>query len=270
MRILLGGFAATALLATAAGAAPIAFAGGTYTQDFDTLIASGTDQAWSNGATLTGWHLFRQPAPGAAITSYSATDGATTTGSFYSFGTGTQTDRALGGIGSGGAYFANPASGAVAGWIAVEIQNITGNLIDSVTVTYDGEQWRDGGNTTPQTMTVEYGFGPSFVTVGTWNPASALNFTSPINSSTAGALNGNLAANRVAGINTTLNNLGWANGTTLWIRFTETNDFGNDHGLAVDNFSFSASVAPIPEPATVALLGLAVVGGLMLRRRVAA
>jgi hypothetical protein len=38
----------------------------------------------------------------------------------------------------------------------------TGAALDSFTVGFDGEQWRDGGNTTAQTMVLEYGFGSAF------------------------------------------------------------------------------------------------------------
>lgn len=88
-----------------------------YTQSFNTLITSGTNQAWTNDSTLPGWFLFNKNL--AAISTYSASDGSSHTGSFYSFGTGTNIDRALGGTASGGAYFGTPASGAPAGWIAV-------------------------------------------------------------------------------------------------------------------------------------------------------
>jgi hypothetical protein len=43
----------------------------------------------------------------------------------------------------------------------------------------------------------------------------------------------------------------WASGFTLWLRWIESNDSGNDHGLAIDNFSFA--VTPVPEPGTLAM-----------------
>ena len=80
-------------------------AGQAYAQNFDSLAATGTGNAWTNDATLPGWTLALQPA-GAAPTTYRAGAGTDNTGSlFYSFGTGTGSDRALGGVGSGGTYF---------------------------------------------------------------------------------------------------------------------------------------------------------------------
>lgn len=239
-------------VANAAGAAVI-YSSGTYSQNFDTLTTSGAT-AWANDSTLPGWSLFVQPAPGSAPPTILAADGSLNTGSFDSFGTGTNTDRALGGTGSGGAYFGSPASGAVAGWWAVDIANNTGSTIDSFTVHFDGEQWRNGGNTTAQTMALQYGFGATFGAVSTWNsPGGTFDFTSPIATATQGGLDGNAAANRTANLGGTISNLTWANGTHLWVRWVENNDTGNDHGMGIDNFSFTGHA--VPEPATLVLGG---------------
>ena len=66
----------------------------------------------------------------------------------YSFGTGTDTDRALGSIGTGNAAIGDLFWG-------VSFQNNTGSTITSLDVTYTGEQWRNsaaGG----QTLTFSY------------------------------------------------------------------------------------------------------------------
>lgn len=237
--------------------------GGTISENFDSLNAGNANSnlTWTNNSTLTGWHLFNFTGGGTPLTTYQSSSGNTTTGSFFSFGVAgvnANSDRALGGIGSGGTYFGSPAAGSVAGWIAVNIVNSTGVTIDSVTMNYDGEQWRNGGNTTQHTMVVEYGFGATFTGVGTWTAAGAsFDFTGPIATATAGALDGNDAPNRVAGLGGTISSLTWNNGDTLWFRFRETNETGNDHGLALDNFSFSGRGTAVPEPGSLALIGLA-------------
>ena len=222
--------------------AAVNFTGTPYVQDFNTLVTSGTSQAWTNDSTLPAWSLFNKTP--AAIATINATDGSSNTGAFVSFGTGTATERALGGVASGGAYFGSPATGAVAGWMAVAIQNNTGATVDTATVGFTGEQWRNGGNATAQTMKAEYGFGATFTGVTTWTPTPAsFDFVSKVNTATASALDGNAAANRTTGLGGNLTTLGWTNGSTLWIRWVENNDAGNDHGLGLDDFSFSVPVA---------------------------
>ena len=241
---------------------PITFTG-TYGQNFDGLASSGTNNPWTNDGTLPGWHLFRQPsASPVAITSYNADTGAANSGNFLSYGSSGSSDRALGGLGSGGVYFSGPSpapavpSGAVAGWFALALSNATAAPITNLTIAFNGEQWRNGGNATAQTMVLEYGYGASFEQVATWTaPGGNFNWASPVATATAAAVDGNNAG-RAGNLGGTLN-LGaspWAASTTLWLRWTESNDVGSDHGLAIDDLSISLPVPPAqPEVAIQAL-----------------
>jgi len=222
--------------------AQVAFTGTPYTQNFDGLATTGGSTVWANNTTLPGWYLFNKNSGGTALTSIIIDDGSSTTGSFASYGTTSSTERALGGAASGGSYYGSPSSGAVAGWMAVAFLNSTGGAINSVAIRYDGEEWKNGGNATAQTMVMQYGFGSSFTAVSSWTAAgSAFNFTSPTVGVTGSTLDGNASANRVANIGGTLTLASaWAAASNLWIRWIENNDVGNDHGLAVDNFSFSS------------------------------
>jgi hypothetical protein len=237
----------------------------TYNQDFDSLTTTAaTNVPWANDSTLTGWSLFNSL--NAAITTYGADNGGNNTGTFRSYGSTGSAERALGSVASGGAYFGSPASGAVAGFISVAFSNGTGGALSAFTIGYDGEQWRNGGNTSAQPLTMQYGFGASFGAVATWTALGpAFDFNSPVVGATATALDGNAAANRATlggSVSTS-----WAAGDTLWLRWTDLNDVGNDHGLAIDNFSLS--VTAVPEPGNHALLiaGLGVVAFVAGRRR---
>jgi uncharacterized protein len=220
---------------------PVNFTG-TYTQNFDTLATTGTGttNTWTNDTTIGGWSLFNKD--GAAIGTYNADTGSSNAGSFYSYGAGsTATDRALGGAASGGAYFGSPASGAIAGWFAFAANNGTGATVNTLNLKFNGEQWRNGGNATAQSMVLEYGFGANFGAVTSWTkPGGTFDWNSPVISATAAAVDGNVAG-KVADVGGALNNLNWSTSDTLWLRWAENNDTGNDHGLAIDDFSLSAT-----------------------------
>jgi len=255
--------AITVLMAVSVSvAAPVNYStpGNVITENFDSLANAGTLIAWTNDSTLPAWSLYNSL--GNAVATYNSGNGGSNAGAFYSFGTVDTTERALGGTASGGAYFGSPGSGALAGWITVAINNNTGGTLSDFTVGFDGEQWRNGGNTAAQTMVLEYGFGATFGTVGSWTaPGGNFDWSSVVNSSTAAAVDGN-AAGLVAGKGGTINNLTWNQGDTLWIRWIENNDIGNDHGMGIDNFSFSAT----PEPTSLGLLAFGAMVALRRRR----
>lgn len=258
--------AAAALAAAAPAHADIAVGSSsfTYSQSFDTLAATGTANVWANDSTLAGWSLFNSA--NAAITSYVGENGASNTGAFRSFGATGSTDRALGSVASGGAYFGSPANGALAGSIAVAFTNTSGAALSGFTVGYTGEQWRNGGNTTAQSLVMQYGFGSSFATVTWATPGAGYDVTSIINTATAAAVDGN-AAGLIGSLGGTINTT-WAAGDTLWVRFADNNDLGNDHGLAVDNFTLAVTAVPEPQSYALLLAGLGAIGFIARRRKV--
>jgi len=225
----------------------------TYSQSFDSLATSGTSNAFSADVTLAGWSIFNGTS---ALATYRAGTGTDTAGAVYSFGSGSE--RAFGSIAS--AAVANPT-------LALALTNNSGGALDSFTLRFDGEQWRNGGNTTAQKLTVQYGFGSTFAGVTTWTSAgAAFDVNSLVNTSTPGAVVGNTAGLSANLGGTVATN--WAAGDTLWIRWNDVNDAGNDHGLAIDNVSLSVTAA-VPEPGTYAMLlaGLGAVGFVARRRR---
>jgi hypothetical protein len=248
--------AAAAMVAAAPAHAAIAVnnAAFAYSQSFDSL-ASASSNAWTNDSTLSGWSLFKTNTT-TPVTTYIGDAGTSTAGGIHSYGS--NTERALGSIGSG----------SFVGWIAVAFKNTTAGDFSGFKIGFDGEQWRNGGNATAQSMVMEYGFGATFSTVATWTaPGAAFNFTSKVNTATAAAVDGNVAG-KAAGLGGEVSTA-WASNDTLWVRWIEKNDAGNDHGLAIDNVSLSVMTAAVPEPSTYAMLlaGLGAVGFVARRRK---
>lgn len=217
--------------------ASLTSAGTASTENFDSLsstVASGV--AWTDNATVPNWYSTR--------TTYNVATGSSNAGALYSFGiagTNAVTDRALGGIGSGGTGTFH--------WAGCFINN-TGAELASVDIAYVGEQWRDGGNATnvAQPLVFQYQVANAGVisdantpTTG-WLNVAALDFSSPIFTITAAALDGNAMANRTA--KSANIPVGVAVGQQIWIRWQDINDTGNDHGLAIDDVSATGVAVP--------------------------
>ncbi|MBE9104744.1 DUF4347 domain-containing protein [Nostoc cf. edaphicum LEGE 07299] len=195
---------------------------GTYSQTFNSLAISGAP-AWVNDSTISGWYSTR--------TTYISGTGSNNTGGLYSFGSASNPDRALGSLASG-------TTGTI--YYGLRLQNNTGSAITKLQVSYTGEQWRNGGNTSQQQLKFSYQTGSTVtsLTTGTWTPVTSLDFTGPIATATAGALNGNQIANRVV-ITPVIFNLATpiANGEEIILRWEDIDNGGNDHGLAIDDVS---------------------------------
>jgi hypothetical protein len=250
----------TTVLFAAASAtlqAAVSYNGGTYSQNFDSLSGVST---WANDTTLTGW--FARTDATASITAIGSNTGSTTTAGLYSYGVNATNPLAERSIGFATSNAFTGASGTGRNYLGVNFTNSSGSAYSSFTIGYDGEQWRRENSTATHTMTVEYSFDATSLTTGTWTSAGAgLNFASPQTGSTGLALDGNAAANRATGLTGTVSSISWSNGGSLWIRFVDLNDSGNDHHLTVDNFSLVA----VPEPAAALLGGLGFLA--LLRRR---
>ena len=145
--------------------------------------------------------------------------------------------------------------------IGFRISNNAGTTLTDFTLTYDGEQWRNGGSGTANALRFAYSL---TATTADWTNApgftsvSALDFVAPVVGTTAASVDGN-SAGKVAGITATVSGLSWTPGTDLWLRWKDLSDPGADDGLGIDNLSFSANVS-VPEPSSMALFGLASVG----------
>jgi MYXO-CTERM domain-containing protein len=246
--------------------------GNSYSQSFDSLPATGTSNTWTNNTTLPGWYAFEDNAsafqPGVRNSSswlntsvIRAGDGTFITSRLWSLGNTGSSERALGLIEAGQDRV-----------LALVLQNTSGQTLTGFTLSYDGELWNNAGGAA-EILDFDYATFSSAPTLADMradnvapytNPGGLgglLDFITPLTA--AGVLDGNQAANRVAGISGSAA-VNWLPGQYLVLRWWD-DDRGNpqpiDHKLAIDNLSFSATV---PSPGAAALLGL---GGLLAARR---
>ncbi|MBR9978170.1 MAG: hypothetical protein KFH87_08785, partial [Bacteroidetes bacterium] len=205
-----------------------------YTQDFNTLISSGS-LPFVNNSTIPGWYHERSGTGDLLI----AGTGSNNVGGFYSFGTANSNDRALGSIGSG-----NSAVGDLC-W-GLRLSNNTGATITALAVGYTGEQWRFSGNTAAQSIrfSCQTGLTTGSLNNGSWVDVPALDFTSPVTSGNSGALDGNLPAHRVARF--AILPVTLAPGEEIMLRWFDADHPGTDHGLAIDDVSVTAYGATLP------------------------
>lgn len=201
-------------------AAPVAFTAldVAYTQNFNTLPSTGTP-TWANDSTLAAWYSNQ--------TTFTANNGSSNTGSLYSYGSTGNPERALGSVGSNG-------TGTLL--YGVRFINNTGATIPDLRVMYTGEQWRNGGNATAQSLVFGYQIGATVtsITAGTWTSVASLDFTSPVATNPAAALDGNLTANREV-ISANIIGINLPAGQEIMLRWEDVNHSGNDHGLAIDD-----------------------------------
>ena len=124
------------VLPQSASAQILVSAGSPYTQNFDSL--GSVSNAWTDSSTLPGWYA-SQSIGGPTVAGYRAGTGSSTAGALWSFGVAgvnPVTDRALGSVASG-----TPGNFAY----GVRFQNDTAQAITNITISYTGEQWRNGG-----------------------------------------------------------------------------------------------------------------------------
>jgi len=227
------------------GQTNIATIGTSYTQDFNALASSGTGLTWTNNTTLTGWYAKTSAGSGTNITTYDTTTGGSAAGALYSFGVAganAVTERGLGMVVSNA--FAGTADGVRSGYYGWRLKNTTGATITSITVTWTGEQWRKAANAASHNLRLFYQTGTTVtdLTAGTWTTASST-FTGPLFDATAAAtVDGNLAANRVAGISAVIT-VTIAAGDEIMLRWGDLNDGGNEHVMCIDDVTVVANNA---------------------------
>ncbi len=157
-------------------------------------------------------------------------DGSDTTANFKNYGASLQFDRALG-------MLPGPATGGMR--LGIRFANSSGSPINSFSVTFTGEQWRNGGNQTPHTLVFAYRKDANVndLTTGAYTAVPALAFVSPQTGPVASDLDGNAAPNRVT-LSATFAVIVMP-GEEIMLRWEDLDAFGNDHGLAIDDLSIT-------------------------------
>ena len=158
-----------------------------YLQNFDSLTNTGI-VSWTDDATLPGWYAAQSTG---VLTTYRASTGSSTTGALYRLWL-RRFDRARARL-----------SGL---WLdridlyGVRFHNDTGVNVSGIVITYTGEQWRVVSNTQALTQSLAFAYRIGAVVTnvvsGTWTNVNALNFVSPVTSTSASALDGNCGRNR--------------------------------------------------------------------------
>lgn len=201
--------------------------GSLYSQNFDTLVPSGTE---SESQLPLGWY-FDEVGTGANST-LTADNGSSTAADTYSYGANGSTDRALGELAVGSSH---SIMGAV-------FTNDTDRYIDTITISYTGEQWH--GNGVLDRLDFQYALYDSYQTAPptTFSNVDALDFTVPNWPGPHGALNGNDPSNQ-AHIQATFY-ADVAPGQSIYVQWVPNDTVGTGNGLAIDNFSLQPNFYP--------------------------
>jgi len=225
----------------------------TYSQDFNSLAPSGTSSTMPEG-----WSFSESGAN--ANASYTAGTGISNAGDTYSFGALGSSERALGGL----------QSGSLIPIIGVMFQNGSLTAINTLEISYIGEQWRLGAIGRQDRLDLQYSLDATSLTTGTWLDLDALDFLAPNTGGTLGALDGNALANRTA-ITSTISGLSIGSDAGFWLRWTDLNATGADDGLAIDDFSITArgstTQSSVPDGGSTAILLAIPLFGLWTLRR---
>jgi hypothetical protein len=206
--------------------------GASYTQNFDTL--SNVAGSTTNALSIPGWAMNETGGGARDNDQYAVDNGGSNVGETYSYGAAGSTERALGSVQSG---LLIPSFGAV-------FSNDTGRTINSLVIAFTGEEWRLGTAGRTDLLRFEYSLDATDLTTGTWTNVAALNFITP-DAGTVGAKDGNASGERTA-LSATVQSLDIKAGQTFWLRWTDSDASGADDGLAIDNFSLSATVNSDP------------------------
>lgn len=252
---------------SATASASYSFTGAIINEDFDSLpsavdspgLFTALNQVAIPGST--GFVGGRIGGTGSSM-NFLVNTGAGSSGALYSYGATSSSDRALGAL----------ASGTNVGGFGFELINNSGANITSVTLSFTAEFWRSSTATT-NVLAAFYGFNggsansSNFLSDAGMTAFTGWDITGPAFVASNGALDGNDPLNQALVAATLTLQTPLANGSSMFFAWRDTNDVGNDAGLAMDNLQIRATTDAVPEPATMAVLAAAGLAAAARRKR---
>lgn len=248
------------LFCSLTASAQVLYSTGVYMENFNSLSNTGASNTWTNNTTLTGWSSSN--VDGTAITTYRADNGSVSTVGIGSYGSTGSNDRGLGG------FPHNAPGGGI--YYGIQLTNNTATTTyKQLNISYTAEQWRKGAGSAKVTFVFDYSFSATGLTTGTFTNFAALNATAP-NAAGGGstAIDGNAVGNRV-NLSSMITGINWAPGSTLWLRWQETDPTGaQDDILVLEDFMFEGAEAEVvPEPSSAILLSIPFLSFALIMRR---
>lgn len=195
-----------------------------YLGKFDNAVADN-----SGPVNVPGWALVEEGTNVSSVTGrYNVGNGSIGGGNTYSFGN--DADRAFGSI--------NDDTVAI-NFLGGCFRNAGLSALSMVSIRYTGEMWRRGASgTQTDTLRFEYAVNATNIYAGTFTHFAPLDFVTPNLTGTAGARDGNVAANQTV-FPLTIVSVSLAPGDALYVRWVDNNIAGADDGLAIDDFHVS-------------------------------
>ncbi|MET3047073.1 T9SS type A sorting domain-containing protein [Flavobacterium covae] len=204
-----------------------------YNQDFNSMTTGTTAPVLP-----VNWFMTRLSGTSTTALTLTNNDGSTNSGGVYAAGTNSTNERCLAVLAS---------SGTIPGIGLNLINNLTQN-ITQIQISGKTEQWRLATSSIVEKVAFAYSYDATSLSTGNWTTVTNCdlveqNATTSTTTPTTANIDGNALGNNSNFTFTFgLTGNGWlANGGTLWIRWADTNDLGNDAMIGLDDFSIQAT-----------------------------
>ncbi|MCC5833289.1 MAG: hypothetical protein JJU20_01010 [Opitutales bacterium] len=210
--------------------------GSEITQDFSRGLPASTNNnnEWIDNETFPGWYIeFAET----GVPETYRINHLTTAGSVQQWRANeTATEGFIGGR-------ASDTSGDI--HYALRITNNSGQALNRFTLSYTGVQFRNSNSGVQNTIEVDWKTGPvsSIAHDEGWVAVPELTFNAPhVGDGESSAVNVDPydSNNRIALGPLTIEDVLWLPGESLWLRWTDENAPGVDHGIGIDSVQFSA------------------------------